>query len=73
MASQAEGGDRSPAGSLPAAESGGINSYAPPGASTAMAPGMAAQAGTSLPHNNLQPSLVLTFCIALQGIYPQRP
>jgi microcystin-dependent protein len=29
--------------------------------------------GNSLPHNNMMPSLVLNFCIALQGVYPQRP
>ncbi len=29
--------------------------------------------GGSAPHNNLQPSLVLNFCIALQGVYPPRP
>lgn len=28
--------------------------------------------GGSLPHNNMQPSLVLNFCIALQGVYPPR-
>ncbi len=28
--------------------------------------------GSSLPHNNLQPYLVLRYIIALQGIYPQR-
>jgi microcystin-dependent protein len=28
--------------------------------------------GGSLPHNNYMPSLVLNFCIALQGIFPQR-
>jgi microcystin-dependent protein len=37
---------------------------------------MAAQAvgmaGGSLPHNNMQPYLALTFIIALQGIYPSR-
>ena len=30
-------------------------------------------AGGSLPHNNMQPYLVLNFCIALQGIFPARP
>ncbi len=30
-------------------------------------------AGGSLPHNNLQPYLMLNFCIALQGVFPQRP
>ena len=29
--------------------------------------------GGSLPHNNMQPYLVLNFCIALQGVFPQRP
>jgi microcystin-dependent protein len=30
-------------------------------------------AGGDLPHNNMQPYLTLNFCIALQGIFPQRP
>ena len=29
-------------------------------------------AGGSLPHNNLQPYLVLNFCIAMQGVFPPR-
>jgi len=29
-------------------------------------------AGQTLPHSNLQPYLVLNFCIALNGIYPSR-
>jgi microcystin-dependent protein len=37
-----------------------------------MAPQALAPAGGSLPHNNLQPYLVLNFCIALQGIFPPR-
>ena len=37
-----------------------------------MAAGMVGYAGGSLPHNNLMPYLTLNFCIALQGIYPQR-
>jgi microcystin-dependent protein len=31
-----------------------------------------AVAGSSVPHNNLQPYLVVNFCIALQGVYPPR-
>ena len=38
-----------------------------------MAPQTLAPAGGSLPHNNMQPYLSLNFCIALQGIFPQRP
>ncbi len=29
--------------------------------------------GSSFPHNNMQPYLTLSFCIALQGIFPARP
>jgi microcystin-dependent protein len=29
-------------------------------------------AGGDVPHSNMQPYLTLTFCIALQGIFPQR-
>ena len=29
--------------------------------------------GGSQPHNNLMPYLTLTFCIALQGVFPPRP
>jgi microcystin-dependent protein len=32
-----------------------------------------AVAGGSLPHNNMMPYLTLNFCIALQGVFPQRP
>ncbi len=38
-----------------------------------MAPESLAPAGEGLPHNNLQPYLTLLFCIALQGVFPQRP
>lgn len=31
-----------------------------------------AQAGSSQPHNNMQPYLAINFCIALQGIFPSR-
>lgn len=31
-----------------------------------------ATSGASLPHNNLQPYLVLNYIIALQGVFPQR-
>ena len=38
----------------------------------AMAPSALASAGGSQPHNNLMPYLTLTFCIALQGVFPPR-
>lgn len=40
---------------------------------TQMNPQALGISGQSLPHNNLQPYLVLNFVIALQGIFPQRP
>jgi microcystin-dependent protein len=39
---------------------------------TPMAPLALNVAGGSLPHNNMQPYLTLSFCIALQGIFPPR-
>jgi microcystin-dependent protein len=47
------------------------NSPAPP--LGMMAPQALSLAGGGLPHNNMQPYLALNFCIALQGIFPQRP
>jgi len=38
-----------------------------------MAPFAITPTGGGLPHNNLQPYLVLNFCIAMQGIFPARP
>lgn len=37
-----------------------------------MAPEILGPAGGNMPHNNMQPYLVLNFCIALQGIFPPR-
>jgi microcystin-dependent protein len=51
----------------------GIGMYGPnSGSTTSMAAEALAISGGSLPHNNMQPSAVLNFCIALQGIYPSR-
>jgi microcystin-dependent protein len=37
-----------------------------------MNPEMVASTGGGQPHTNIQPYLVVTFCIALNGIYPSR-
>lgn len=47
--------------------------FAAPAALGLMAFQVLAPAGGGLPHNNMQPYLTLNFCIALQGIFPQRP
>ena len=38
-----------------------------------LAPQAASMTGGGLPHNNMPPYLTLTFILALQGIFPQRP
>ena len=50
------------------------NLYAAPGTSPPlMNPNAVSTAGGSQPHNNMPPYLTLTFIIALQGVFPQRP
>ncbi len=44
----------------------------PDHAATPLAAGAIADAGANQPHNNMQPFLVLNFCIALQGTFPPR-
>jgi microcystin-dependent protein len=60
------------------ARSNGGNAYkdpaAPPsGSPTALAPQALPPAGSSFPHNNMQPYLTFYFNIALQGVFPPRP
>ena len=38
-----------------------------------LSPNALAPTGDYSPHNNMQPYLTLTFIIALQGVFPQRP
>ena len=49
------------------------HSYIPePDTDTVMNAKMIGAAGNSQPHDNIQPYLVLNFCIALQGVFPAR-
>ena len=51
----------------------GVSMYGTNGQpTTQMSPQMLAVAGGSLPHNNMQPTLTMNFCIALQGVFPPR-
>jgi len=72
-ASANKGNKASPIGSYPASDAAGVtaeyNSGTPTGIMNA---GMIATVGGGEPHDNLQPSLVLTWIIALDGIYPAR-
>jgi len=46
------------------------NAYTPATNLMAMAPAAVTNVGGSQPHLNMQPFLTLSFCIALQGIFP---
>jgi len=59
-----------PATNLLAQSSGNI--YGNFGSLTELAPTSVSNVGGSQPHENMQPSLVLNFMIALQGIFPSR-
>lgn len=71
LASSEIGEDRTPGGEAIAQSTGGAL-YAAPANLVSMAPQALPPAGGGLPHNNMQPYLTLNFCIALQGIFPQR-
>jgi microcystin-dependent protein len=48
------------------------NLYTGPAAVTSLLPGTLANVGGSQAHLNMQPFLTLSFCIALQGIFPSQ-
>ena len=56
-----------PAGNLLAS---GANQYLPAPPTTTLTPATIGNVGGSQAHLNMQPFLTLTFCIALQGIFP---
>ena len=60
-------------GQIPGSPSTAIASYnnnLPP--MVALNPQTIGFSGNSAPHNNMMPTLVLNFCIAMQGVYPPR-
>lgn len=68
-----------PAGAYPATvqitgetKGGTVNTYSTAAGNATMNPNMIAAAGSNLPHNNMQPYLVVNFCIALVGVFPSR-
>lgn len=52
--------------------SSGFSTYASATDGTPMNPDMVAPTGGGQPHANVQPYLVLNYCIALEGIFPAR-
>lgn len=65
-------GSTSPAGNVMAPTANGSPVYRAPGTAAVMAGAAISPAGAGQPHENRQPYLALTFCIALQGIFPPR-
>ena len=61
-----------PAGQVWSQDAGGNQEYGNSTVAGQMAPNAILPAGGGLPHNNLQPFEVLSFCIAMQGIFPAR-
>ncbi|MEA2166129.1 MAG: hypothetical protein QOK37_4256 [Thermoanaerobaculia bacterium] len=73
MASTSTSTKSTPAGnSLTRIGTGGTPYKAAGSAQVTMADNSLAPAGGDQPHNNMQPYLTLSFCIALQGVYPPR-
>jgi microcystin-dependent protein len=73
MASLDDGDIKIPGPGRSLAKSTGNSIYAAATDNSTLAFQSLPQAGGGLPHNNMQPYLALNFCIALQGIFPQRP
>src|SRR3954468_18080811 len=61
-----------PTSSLGLATSAGSFLYGPPANLVPMNPAAVTFVGGSQPHNNMQPYLTISFCIALQGIFPSQ-
>ena len=70
MASSTDGGTPVPAADVLAASP--VQLYGGPGNLTALRPSTIANVGGSQAHENMAPYLTLSFCIALQGIFPSQ-
>ncbi|CAM3458184.1 tail fiber protein [Nocardioides dubius] len=68
-ASTARASSAAPAGNLLAAAKAG---YRPPGSVVALRADALTNVGGTQPHENRQPFLTMSFCIAMAGIYPSR-
>lgn len=71
-ATSAKANQASPIGHYPAADATGVTAEYSTGTNGVMNAGMIATVGDSQPHENRQPTLVLNWCIAVEGIFPSR-
>lgn len=65
--SAASGGNAVPTGRF---LGGASNTWHAPPPTTAMSEGTIGATGGGQPHNNMQPYLTVSFCVAIQGIFP---
>jgi microcystin-dependent protein len=73
-ATNVSGGLTTPNGNFLAASSdANVATFRPTSDGSALNPQTIGLAGGSQPHNNMQPYLVISFSIALEGIFPSRP
>ena|SRR3954447_12569358 len=72
MAANAAATTNTPSNAVLPAKATGANVYAAGGNPQAMAAGTLSNVGGSQAHINMQPFLTLSFCIALQGIFPSQ-
>ena len=68
--SDSNGATNTPSSALVPSSSQGASIYGAAGNLVAMAPAAVSNVGGSQAHLNMQPFLTLSFCIALQGIFP---
>ena len=68
-----EGTVSSPANALLAKSSADVRRYAAAASLVTMSPAALGPGGSSQPHSNMQPFLVINYIIALQGVFPPRP
>ena len=73
MASTVTATGQAPSGNVLAPIAGGSLAFAAPATLQALEVNSVTPAGGNLPHENRQPSLVLSYCIATSGIFPSRP
>lgn len=69
MATNNNGALANPVGSVLGALN---NAYTPPASLTTLSPGTVTNVGGSQAHQNMQPFLTLSFCVALIGIFPSQ-
>ncbi len=70
LANQASAAGQMLGGGVKAGVQGKV--YAATSPTTALTAGSIGLAGGSQPHNNVQPTLVLNYCICYSGVYPSR-